>query len=118
MPNMGTSPYPSNVDIVVTTKGVTKLLKALNPKKAVGPDMIPTTILHDHAETLAPAVQVIFQQSLDTGVSSADWTNANISAVFKKGSNVEPANYQPVSLASVCSKILEHSFQISDGLSR
>ena len=49
MRNMGTSPYPSNVDIVVTTKGVTKLFKALNPKKAVGPDMIPTTVLGDHA---------------------------------------------------------------------
>ena len=51
--------------------------------------------------------KAIFQLSIDTGELPEDWTNANISPVFKKG-DVHPAeNYRPVSLTSVC-KLLEH----------
>ena len=33
---------------------------------------------------------------------------ANVSPIFKKGERYNPANYRPVSLTCICSKILEH----------
>ena len=36
------------------------------------------------------------------------WKEANLCAVFKKGKKSDPANYRPISLTCVASKILEH----------
>ena len=102
------NPLPAMAEITITTKGVQKLFEKLNPKKAIGPDMVPTTILKDHADILAPVVREIFQQSLDTGEVPEEWRLANIVAIFKKGDKHVPGNYRPVSLTSVSCKALEH----------
>jgi hypothetical protein len=39
---------------------------------------------------------------------SEDWKLANVSPIFKKGDKSKPANYRPVSLTSVCCKVIEH----------
>jgi hypothetical protein len=57
---------------------------------------------------IAPILQIILQQSLDTGDLPKDWRDANISSIFKKGDKHLPENYRPVSLTSVTTKILEH----------
>ena len=99
---------PSMPDITIHVKGVSKLLKKLNPNKATGPDGISTRILQLTAEELAPALCIIFQKSLDTGEIPKSWLQANISPIFKKGDRTLASNYRPVSLTSVCSKIIEH----------
>ncbi len=109
IPDKGHSPYATMPDITVTAKGVYELLKKLNPKKAVGPDNISTRILKENAEELAPVLQHIFQQSLDSGIVPKDWQNANVTAIFKnKGQRTEPVNYRPVSLTCITCKVLEH----------
>ncbi len=108
LPDMGPSPHDDMQSIHITTEGVCKLLRKLNPKKATGPDMISTRILRDFADVLAPALTKIFQQSMDTGVVPKDWKQANVTAIFKKGNKQDPANYRPVSLTSVSCKVLEH----------
>ena len=95
-------------DITVTIPGVTKLLKNINPSKACGPDALPNSVLKNCAETLAPAVADIFQLSLKSGTLPDDWKRANVSCVFKKGDKHLASNYRPVSLTSVCCKLLEH----------
>ena len=60
------------------------------------------------ARALAPGVAALFQKSLDSGDLPKDWTDANISPVFKKGDKHLAENYRPVSLTSVLSKVLEH----------
>ena len=50
----------------------------------------------------------MFQKSLDTGELPKDWTDANITPVYKKGDKHAAENYRPVSLTSVLSKVLEH----------
>ena len=95
-------------DIIITTEGVAKLLHGLNPNKATGPDDIPARILQLAANELAPALQIIFQKSLDTGKLPLSWSQANIAPIFKKGDRSLAENYRPISLTSICCKILEH----------
>lgn len=108
LPDKGPSPYPAMPDIVINPKGVSKLLKELNPHKATGPDELPSRILQMGADELAPALTKLYQYSLDTGQVPQDWRDANVVPIFKKGDRHQPANYRPVSLTSVVCKVLEH----------
>ena len=51
---------------------------------------------------------ILYTKSLDTGEVPADWRTANVSPVYKKGLKSAAENYRPISLTSVCCKILEH----------
>ena len=59
---------PFMEDIVVTKEGVTKLLKGLNPSKALGPDELHPRVLKELATELGPIFTHLFQQSIDSGV--------------------------------------------------
>ena len=47
------------------------------------------------------------QNSWDKGEIPNDWKCANVTAIHKKDAKSVPNNYKPVSLTSVCCKILE-----------
>ena len=99
---------PFMEDIVVTKEGVTKLLKGLNPSKALGPDELHPRVLKDLATELGPVFAHLFQQSIDKGEIPKEWSLANICPLFKKGDRSLACNYRPVSLTCVPCKLLEH----------
>ena len=102
------SPYSQIHEIHISVKGIEKLLKSLNPHKAVGPDQIKSIVLQTlHAE-LAPILQVLFQKSLDSGKLPHIWKEANVSPIFKEGYRSDSANYRPILLTCVLCKVLEH----------
>jgi len=45
--------------------------------------------------------------SMDCGCIPQDWKQAIVCPIFKKGSRKLPSNYRPVSLTSVCCKVME-----------
>ena len=94
--------------LIITPEGVKKQLHDLDPNKASGPDQIPPWFLKTHADDLYEILTDLFQTSVDNGTIPNKWKEANICSVFKKGDKHNPANYRPVSLTCVCSKILEH----------
>ena len=102
------SPYPSMPKINVSINGVTKLLKNLNPNKAQGPDGLHSRLLKLLADEIAPILSVIFQHSINTGDVPIDWRQGNIAPIYKKGDKHKASNYRPVSLTSICSKLIEH----------
>lgn len=108
MPHMGPSPFRTMDNIRVSQAGVYKLLRGLRPFKATGPDEIPAYILKEAADHISPYLTIIYQKSLDTGAIPDDWRAANIVPVFKKGEKHKASNYRPVSLTSICCKLLEH----------
>ena len=89
--------------------GVMKLTNKLDDaSKARRPDNIPTLLLKETAEVVAPVLTEIFQKSYDTAIVPEDWKKASINAIYKKGDKTSPANYRPVSLTSVSCKMMEH----------
>ena len=120
MPSMDNSHHPTMPDILVSEKGVQKLLAKLNPRKAAGPDGIPCRLLKEVSTELAPALTILFNQSLASGEVPKIWKHAFIQPVFKKGDRSQAANYRPISLTCICCKLLEHIIrhEISDHLAQ
>ena len=108
MPTVGSSNYPDISPTVFSVPGIAKLLANIDPRKANGPDLIPCRVLQETADVIAPFLQFLYTQSLESGKLPSDWLKANIIPVFKKGSKHLPANYRPISLTALPCKILKH----------
>lgn len=85
-----------------------KLMYSLDPNKAPGPDGISPRVLKELAPEIAPILADIFRQSIETGQVPADWKEAFVTPIYKKGEHCDPSNYRPVSLTSVPCKLMEH----------
>ena len=96
-------------DIVVSKDGVIKLLKGLNPSKALGPDELHPRVLKELATELGPVFAHLFQQSLDTGEIPKEWNLANICPLFTKSDRSLACNYRPVSLTCTLQVTRIHS---------
>ena len=103
---LNTTPHMES--ITVSTNGISKLLKDLNPHKAAGPDKIKPLDLQKLCDVIAPILRVIFQRSLNTGRVPKDWSTAFVCPLFKKGDTSLASNYRPISLTSILCKVLEH----------
>ena len=95
-------------DIAVSKDGVIKLLKGLNPSKALGPDELQSRVLEELATELGPVLAHLFQQSINTSEIPKE-CHLQISApFFEKNDRSLACNYRPVSLICVPCKLLEH----------
>ena len=107
-PHQGTSPYHGIGHLHIHRPGVEKQLRELNPSKASGPDELPPRLLQLIAHEIAPPLAFLFQQSFNTGTVPTQWKHARVTPIHKSGDKCNPANYRPISLTCVCSKIMEH----------
>ena len=107
-PSKGPSLLPQMPSFQIGVTGITKLIEGLNIHKAAGPGLINGRLLKECCDACAPILQLIFQRSLESGTIPNDWRNANVTPLFKKGECYKAANYRPVSLTSICSKLMEH----------
>ena len=105
--SVGPCELPPLSSMKLTSSEVCKVLQALDPFKASGPDGIPTRILKECAPQLADSLCLLFNKSLLTSEIPSEWKAANIIPLFKKGKKDEGENYRPISLLSVVSKVLE-----------
>ena len=95
-------------EIAIDRLGIVKLLTQLKDHKACGPDLLPTKFLKEAAEPVSIFLKAIFVKSLSSGILPRDWKLENITPVYKKGDRSKPANYRPISLTCVCSKLIDH----------
>ena len=92
----------------IGTNRIIKQLKNLNPNKDTGPDELPTRVLKETAEQIAPIITHIFQQSHKTSKLPNDWLQALVTPNHKKSLKSDPANYRPISLTCILCKVKEH----------
>ena len=102
------SQFPVLNNINITFNGITKLLNGLKPNKSPGSYNLGPRLLKELAEDIATLLLMILHKSLATGEVHHDWRTANVITAFKKGQKYQAENYRPISLASVCCKIMEH----------
>jgi hypothetical protein len=100
--------------ISFTAWKVRKKIQKLRPAAAAGPDEIGPRLLQELEQEVAEGLTLIYRKSMESGTVPMDWRCANVTPIFKKGARSEPGNYRPVSLTSVCCKIMESV--IRDGM--
>jgi len=105
-PNSPELPCIGPLDIRL--EGVRKLLLEINLSKAAGPDEVAGRLLKELAEELAPFVTCLFNKSITSSDIPSEWKSQWVSPVYKKGAKSEAANYRPVSLTCILSKLMEH----------
>lgn len=98
----------STPEIEISQSGIFAKLLSLDTKKSTGPDKIPNEFLKRYAEWLSFYLKIIFDKSLQTESLPQDWLSARVVPVFKGGSRFTIENYRPISLTSVCCKVMEH----------
>ena len=91
----------------ISTEKVRKKINKLKKHGAAGPDGIRPQLLQQCADEISPVLAMIGRKSLGTGTVPEEWKKANVVPIYKKGSKSSPANYRPVSLTSVCCKVIE-----------
>ncbi len=89
------------------TDTVRRALRQLQPTKSPGPDGISAKLLNELAEQLASPLSKIFETSMEMGALPADWKLANITPIYKGGERTSPNSFRPVSLTSICCKLME-----------
>ena len=71
------------------------------------PDDLPPIMFKKLKYVIVRPLTLVFNQLLSVAAVPAEWKNAVIIPVLKKGSAGSVTNYRPISLTSVPSKILE-----------
>jgi hypothetical protein len=110
----GEAPDPENLQtesvlptIQFRVSDVRKKIRSLKTEGAAGPDGIGPHVLRELQQEVAPALAAVFTKSMEEGVVPADWRDANVTPIFKKGAKSSPSNYRPVSLTSVSCRVME-----------
>ena len=85
---------------------VEELLIKVNEYKAVGPDNVHPFILKSLASVLSKPLDIIFNNSLNTGRLLGAWKEAIITPIHKKGDKTEV-----ISFTSQVSKILKRTIR-------
>jgi len=94
-------------ELLCTEEEVSELLLSIDTAKASGPDRLSGRMLKSTATSIAPAITRLFNLSLRTGRLPVEWKVAQVIPIPKSSDASDPANYRPVSLLSVLSKLLE-----------
>ena len=103
----GDSETPAVTRIHFRADTVRRQLARRDSSKATGPDNIPARVLKECATELAGPRARLFSLSFSAGHQPQAWKVARVVPVYKKSSKSAETNYRPVSLLSICSKVME-----------
>ena len=94
-------------ELDISYEKVLGVLLVLNESSSPGPDGIHPMLLKRCAHAVALPLMYVFKKVYSSGVLPRDWRCSEIAALFKGGTKSDPLNYRPVSLTSVCCKVME-----------
>jgi len=97
----------------INSQAVKMHIDNLSAKKATGIDGLSSKILKMSSSVISKAVATICNLSITTGVFPQRWKHAKVKPLHKGGSKLDKANYRPISVLPVLSKILERHVHTS-----
>ena len=118
LPTVSISPVLRNLQVSPTAvfklspiseEFILKQLKVIKINKPTDFADIPARLLKDGAEALAKPLTVLMNRSIAEGAVPSEWKHAMVTSIHKSGPRTDPANYRPISVLPVFSKILERA---------
>ena len=100
-------PSPSLTTFAFRSSEVRRLLLDLNPYGGTDPLGMFPLFLKRTADVMAPSLSGVFQQLVCLGSFPACWRQANVTPITKGPPSSSVANYRPISITSVFSKVFE-----------
>ena len=90
-------------------ENIIKLIDRLKTNIAVGVDDINVRLVKDTKHTIAKSLKQLVNISYKTSTFPNSMKRAIVKAIHKKGETDDPANYRPLSILPIISKIFERS---------
>ena len=106
-------PSPSLTTFAFTSSEVRRLLFDLDPYGGADPLGMLPLFLKRTANVMALRLSVVFRQLVRLGSFPACWRQANVTPIPKGPSSSSVANYRPISITSVLSKVFERLVSVS-----
>ena len=94
-------------DIIITEEVMVRAIDEISQNSAPGPDKIPARLLKECKHEIAPALVILWRESLDKGEIPTELLKQTIIPIFKKDNRSIPSNYRPISLTSHIIKVFE-----------
>lgn len=89
---------------------LTLIRSRLSAKWSAGPDEIPSVLIKRVADAVAAPLVFLINLSFQEGIFPDALKDSVVIPVYKKGDSHVLANYRPIALTSVFSKIFEYAF--------
>lgn len=86
----------------ITESNVLRAIDRMNAGNKIYPRVLKETKLQ-----ISKSLCILFNKFLIDGKVPSDWKCANVTPIFKKVGNLQPANYRPSSLLSVVYTLVE-----------
>ena len=93
--------------VTFSARDIGKIIQNLDSNKAHGHDNLSIRMLKICGDSVCLPLEMIFKQTLLTGVFPSVWKKGNIVPIHKNGDKQNIKNYRPVSLLPICGKIFE-----------
>ena len=97
----------SLLNITFTEKDIEKVTQNLHSNKAHGHDMISIRVLKVCGKSIIKSLLIIYKKCFEMGCFPNEWKKANAAPANKKNDKQLLKNYLPMSLLSICGKVLE-----------
>ena len=115
-PPLTCHPSPSLTTFVFRSSEVKRLLLDLDPYGETDPlEMFPHFLKRTADITHPPRLSVVFWPLLRLGIFPACWRQANATRIPKGPPSSSVANYRPISITSVLSKVFERLVSVRLG---
>ena len=88
-------------------KEVISVINEMKTNKSTGPNSIPTQILKISNQIICKPLTYIINLSFSNGIFPVLLRTSNVIPIFESGENQDCNNYQPISLISNLSKLME-----------
>ena len=101
---------PSNLSFFITpttVKEVNDLIFDLKASKSIGPSSLPTKIVKQLNDSIAPPSAELINKSFQSGIFPDIFKTAKVIPIFKSEPRVLWNNYRPISLLSNIDKLIE-----------